>query len=47
MGEIGLRDALDLPVHWLASRLFSAQRSEDETHAFVREFPHIERREPL
>jgi hypothetical protein len=30
-GEIGSRDALDLPVHWLASRLFSAQRSEHET----------------
>jgi hypothetical protein len=38
---------LDVPVHLLASRLFEAQRSEYETHAFVREFTHVERRDPL
>jgi hypothetical protein len=37
---------LYLPVHLLASRLFEAQRSEYETHAFGRAFTRIERREP-
>lgn len=32
MGEIGSTEALDLPFHLLASRLFSAQRSEHETN---------------
>jgi len=32
MGEIGWRDALYLPVHVLRSRLFSAQRGEQETN---------------
>jgi hypothetical protein len=32
MGEIGLTKTLDLPFRLLASRLFEAQRSEDETN---------------
>jgi hypothetical protein len=36
---------LDLPVHSAKFCLFEAQRSEYETHAFVRAFTHVERRE--